>query len=146
MMREESLESTQEAKSCSQWHLKQLLDFFRAFQTSCIHFNSMKHAEALMHWSVVPQHFNPFTPKSDLNRFYLSKGDPLGVKGLIRNFYNHFQVTCLCISSFFFSTMTLFSIKFGIADVGFQSKVFVNWCKDSNLFIQPPFGMTIYKQ
>ena len=34
--------------------------------------------------------FNPFTPKSDLidftlsnaRRFYLSKGDPLGVKGL----------------------------------------------------------------
>ena len=35
-------------------------------------------------------HFNPFTPKGDLTdftlcnarRYYLSKGDPLGVKGL----------------------------------------------------------------
>lgn len=49
MMHMGSLEITQEEKSCSQRHLKQLLDFFHVLQTSRVRYYSIKHAEASMH-------------------------------------------------------------------------------------------------
>ena len=56
------------------------------FLSQCTFFLSI-HNQLFIYYSLL---FNPFTPKSDLidftlsyaRRFYLSKGDPLGVKGL----------------------------------------------------------------